>query len=68
MESLEMAGWVRAEDRKKLMRGVTAWRANPLVHSRFAERAEAERRRRAKERAKIAEAVQARRGQAGGIG
>ncbi len=60
--------WVRAEERKRRGSGVAAWTINLAVHSLFAERAQAERERRTRVREEIAQAIQTRRGQAGGAG
>ena len=60
MDSLERVGWLAAEvPARQTTRAPTAWRVNPLVHIRYAERAEAERKRRAEVRETIAEYVDA---------
>ncbi len=47
MDSLERVGWLAAETpTRQTARAPTAWRVNPLVHVRYAERAAAERKRR----------------------
>lgn len=46
MDSLEIVGWVRAELPDNIARPIMAWAVNPALHTTFAERAAAERRRR----------------------
>lgn len=57
MGSLESAGWVTVE--KRGAEGPSSWSVNPEIHRRFAERAEREKARRERERAKILAALSA---------
>jgi hypothetical protein len=54
MDSLCTVGWLRPEPTRSGAPGPTAWRVNPAVHVRFAERAAAERARRDAVKADIA--------------
>lgn len=57
MGSLESAGWVTVKNRGA--EGPSSWTVNPAIHRRFAERAERERARRERDRAKILAALSA---------
>ncbi|SFK85968.1 Protein of unknown function [Methylorubrum salsuginis] len=58
MCSLENAGWVSVE--KRGADGPSSWTVNPEIHRRFAERAEREKARRERERARMLAAMSAR--------
>jgi hypothetical protein len=57
MSALSAVGWVEPEEPSNPAKGVTCWRVNPAVHTRYAKHAEAEAERRAEARKKIAAAV-----------
>jgi hypothetical protein len=66
MESLVAVGWLEPEQPDNPVKRVTSWLVNPLVHVRFTVRAEAEAKRRAEAKERIAVAVKLRRGQKAG--
>ena len=61
MEGLTALGWLEPETPANPAKSVTKWAVNPAVHSRYADRAQAEAKRRQEARDDIAEAAAARR-------
>jgi len=57
MSALTAVGWVEPEEPSNPAKGVTSWRVNPAVHTRYAKHGEAERSRRERERESIAAAA-----------
>ncbi len=57
MSALSAVGWVEPEEPSNPAKGVTCWRVNPAVHTRYAKHAEAERSRREREKESIAAAA-----------
>jgi len=66
MDSLVTVGWLDPEPPANPARPVSAWKVNPAVHVRFAERAEREQARRAEARENLAAHVEALRKARGG--
>ena len=61
MYSLVTVGWLREEVEANPIRYTAAWKVNPALHARFAERARAERERRGGVKEKVAESAEQRR-------
>jgi hypothetical protein len=57
MEVLEVMGWLRAEEPKNKNKSPVAWNINPVLHSKFASQAIAERERRTLAREEMQEAI-----------
>jgi hypothetical protein len=57
MASLEVVGWVRAEQPENIARPITAWQVNPHVAATFAGRAQIERESRKRARTEVADII-----------
>jgi hypothetical protein len=62
MASLTSLGWTDPEQPRNAFSPVSAWRVNPLVHERFADRAQQERSDRPQRVQEVRDAIAARRG------